>query len=99
MPVRNQFESEAEFLTALSDWFAGQAPDEPTWHFEPVMSEPRPTPQMEGQIEDRICVNAQEVREWEDERDCQRAKQWPYAWANEMLAQRSKPVAETRPPD
>jgi len=76
---------------SLRDYFAAHAPAEQEWSFEPTMPTKRPTPHLEeNNSGDRVCVNQQEVDAWDRERRKQVAIQWPWVWADAMLAERGK---------
>ncbi len=72
----------------LRDWFAGQAPDRVKYDFPVRMDMPRPEP-IETGI-DGYPANSEEISAWDEEHDRQRAIQWPYVWADAMLAERDK---------
>lgn len=74
---------------ARRDFFAAQAPVDPLWLFEPDTSSigPRPTPIVE--LSDRgmeYIANEAEIRAWDDRRDSLVAAQWPWQWADAVLA-------------
>lgn len=82
---------EAQTGMTLRDYFATHAPAQPTWNFEPVMNTPRPVPQMvEGDHDSAECVNKDEIESWNNERNKQWSIQWPWVWADAMLAQSGK---------
>lgn len=64
---------------SLRDYFAAHAPAEPGWWFDPVMDTEKP--------DDYADTAA--IRSWEDRRNRERWIQWPYAWADLQIAQRS----------
>ena len=73
----------------LRDWFAGHAPVSPLWNFTPMMPTPRPLPLpiLDGYD---LPANSDQLRAWDKESDRQAAIQWPWAWADAILAARSK---------
>lgn len=85
--------SDLTFLASatLRDYFAAHAPVSPQWHFTPRGFEKRPTPifpkeqpVFPGQIE---ATNAAEIVAWDNARAVARMKQWPWVWADAMLAE------------
>lgn len=70
-------------------WLAVHAPAEPTWPFVPVMPSPRPKAEWTKNDRDGP-VNRKEIREYEAEFKKQQLVQWPFAWADEMLAEYEK---------
>lgn len=89
----------------LRDYFAAVAPEASSW-FKPAMPNDRPKcnwvadeggkvygSAYEAEKECGDChhdANAEAAREWDDEYNKQREIQWPYVWADFMLAERSK---------
>lgn len=72
---------------SLRDFFAAHAPMEPTWDFQPAM--PSPRPEVKHPISrDGYAANHAEIEAWDEERARQRMMQWPYAWADAVLAAR-----------
>jgi hypothetical protein len=84
---------------SLRDYFAAHAPTEyPNW-YAPTLS-PRPAPLFDhDHPNERQCqrefdcraVNADELSAYDDERRRQYELQWPYAYADAMIAERKKP--------
>ena len=71
----------------LRDFLAAHAPMEPTWDFQPAM--PSPRPEAKHPISrDGYAANHAEIEAWDEELARQRMKQWPYAWADAVLAAR-----------
>lgn len=80
----------------VRDFFIAHAPVEPQQWFRPVMETERPVPVMGNQDLsspdwDQFPKNSDDIHAWDDERRKQLYIQWPAAWADEMLKQRSKP--------
>lgn len=83
---------------SLRDYFAAHASRTPQHWFRPVMPTPPPVKQRhEGHGELRGCVddicpilNWDEVNAYNAERERQTFLQWPYAWADAMIAERAK---------
>lgn len=82
----------------LRDYFATHAPSDAQSWFEPKI-QPRPSPEYDhDHPNERRChngfdcppVNAEALHAYDDERRKQYELQWPYAWADAMLAERSK---------
>lgn len=81
------------------DYFVAHAPVDPWPHFQPdVPGEPQRNPDWhwcDGCIADSDCnggANCGELRQWRKDkqswseyRDCERLRQWPLFWANEMV--------------
>jgi len=79
---------------SLRDYFAAHAPRRAQWWFEPTMP-PRPESMYDHDHPSAQCfeccaVNYVEVEAWQTERRRQFLIQWPYAWADVMLAERVK---------
>jgi hypothetical protein len=83
---------------SLRDYFAAHAPrDWPEW-YQPTMP-PRPAiewghdhphePRCRSSY-DCIAINLDELEAYDRERRRQFSLQWPYAWADAMLAERAK---------
>ncbi|ANI33826.1 hypothetical protein AA098_10170 [Pseudomonas sp. JY-Q] len=77
----------------LRDFFAAHAPSNPPAWFEPVMDSPEPAFNgvRDEETMEFITTNEDEIQAWKVERYKQQAIQWPYAWADLMLAARVKP--------
>ena len=78
----------------VREYFAARAPEEPQGWFEPVMP-PRPKTKWspyqtatEAWEEAGVCEpsNVAEITAWDNERSRQRHIQWPFAWADAVLA-------------
>lgn len=85
---------------SLRDYFAAHAPRRtPPW-FDAVMPTPKPAPvylcsgssrHAEGCYFDACgATNTEERATWDREHQKQISIQWPYAWADVMLAERDK---------
>jgi hypothetical protein len=79
---------------SLRDYFAAHAPVEPWSFFQPEMS-PRPVTQWhEGHPTEQCfeCIpeNWQAQADWDKERTRQRVIQWPWFYADVMLAERAR---------
>lgn len=74
----------------MRDLIAIFAPPSPTFGFHPQMPYPRPTA-----CEPIDCngypANARAIEEWDQRFADETAKQWPYVWADAMLAARRRP--------
>lgn len=87
------------FGMTLRDYFAAHAPEKPQKWFTPTMP-PKPDPiwpcSLTSQhIEGCHCQESEAMPEnWQERHDyglmaeCERLLQWPYAWADAMLARR-----------
>lgn len=77
----------------LRDYFAAHAPSNPPAWFEPVMESPEPAfnSVRDEETLEFITTNEDEIQAWKVERYKQQAIQWPYAWADLILAARVKP--------
>jgi hypothetical protein len=83
----------------IRDYFAAHAPRRPYVWFEPKMR-PRPKPHYdhdhpnERKYEERLIgctpVNELELAEYDDERHRQILLQWPYFYADAIIAERAK---------
>jgi hypothetical protein len=78
----------------LRDYFAAHAPRKRASWFTPTMP-PKPEAIWDHEHPTEVCylrdcqpVNFQERFEWTVERQRQYELQWPYAWADAMIAQR-----------
>ena len=72
----------------LLDYFATRAPTNQTFAFETAMPTPCPESQwVEGQPKP---INAFAIAEWEHEYIRQTMIQWPWVWAEAMLAERER---------
>lgn len=75
---------------SLRDYFAAKAPSIPFAWFDPVMEQPKPefrgTRDSSGGFSE---TNEVEISAWKLEYYKQQCIQWPYAWADLMLAARS----------
>ena len=86
---------------SLRDYFAAHAPTKPQRWFQPVMPLPRPeaifqcsgTTAHSQRCHYEYCSekNWKELADWDTAYVVATLKQWPYAWADAMLAERSKP--------
>jgi hypothetical protein len=79
-------------ISAL-DYFAAHAPDHPQPWFQPVMPTPEPDVfayKGAARTKEEIAQREAEALTWRLERDKQRWVQWPYAWAQQMIAQRQE---------
>lgn len=74
----------------LRTYMAAHAPECPAWDFEPVMPSARPQPVMTPGAE---CANDREIYDWDRERNKQLAIQWPWVWADAVLAARDQQPA------
>lgn len=75
---------------SLRDYFAAHAPGPPQPWFIPVMETKRP--ESSGPLSPSgYAPNYEEIEAWDAEFRKQRYIQWPYAWADAMLAEREKP--------
>lgn len=78
----------------LRDYFAAHAPAEPQHWFRPVVSERPRAIYHEGHggehCWDCSPENYRELEEYDAERRKLALVQWPYAWADAMLAERAK---------
>lgn len=99
------FPSTAEHVLdgmTLRDYFAMHSPVKPERWFEPKMATPKPDLEWDHDHSkcgsenstqmpwDCIPSNKDARDAWDAERDKQRLVQWPFAWADVMLAERSK---------
>lgn len=78
------------FGITVRDYFAMRAPSIPFAWFEPVM--PYPKPEFSGTRDSSggfVETNEVEISAWKLEHYKQQCIQWPYAWADLMLAARS----------
>jgi hypothetical protein len=73
---------------SIRDYFAANCPTEPQWDFDVKMPSPRPKPEFPCPGRGGHALNDDEVRAWDVERAKQRFIQWPWVWADAMLAQR-----------
>lgn len=70
---------------SLRDYFAAHAPAVgPLWSFPVRMPCQRPKPD----IVDKEWMNSKEIEAWDDEKARQKLIQWPWVWADAMLAAR-----------
>jgi hypothetical protein len=78
----------------LRDYFAAHAPIVHWFHFEPVMPAPKPDPEWgdlpEHERWDASPVNWTVRLEWDQEYQRQCSRQWPWFYADAMLAERAK---------
>ena len=86
--------SSEEVGMTLRDYFAAHAPKSRASWFEPTML-PKPEPIYDHEHPSEQCfecseVNWQERLDWKIERARQYELQWPYAYADAMLAERAK---------
>ena len=77
---------------SLRDYFAAHAPDSVQWDFVVRGFEKRPEVQRaeSGPSGEIVVLNEREVSKWDVDRDNERMRQWPYVWADAMLAERRK---------
>lgn len=80
---------------SLRDYFAAHAPTERWRHYWPTPSTPRPDPDWAGIPESARQYEAspnnwKELAAWDTEDARQYDLQWPYFYADAMLAERSK---------
>jgi hypothetical protein len=68
------------------EYFAARAPVEQLWHFDPVLPSPRPESIWRNRDIDAVPANVVEIEKWEREAERQRAIQWPWVWADAVLA-------------
>ena len=91
-------ENTGEDGMSLRDWFAGQAPTEPQPWFEPVFTTPIPEyPVWDGMdpngFKKLLMKHETTLRQLGYEKEQARLAQWPYAWADALLAEREKKSA------
>jgi hypothetical protein len=96
MLSRESFKSDEDYASYLRDYFMAHAPVEPQQWFRPLMKSERPEPvmgdaNMSSPEWDQFPKNSDDISAWDEERKKQLYIQWPAAWADEMLKQRSKP--------
>jgi len=72
----------------LRDYLAAHAPTVPTWSFTPRMPTPRPEPDYEKALAGLPGSNLAEVEVWDKMREVARHAQWPWVWADHVLAAR-----------
>lgn len=73
---------------SVRDYFAAHAPVLcPRW-FAPKMETDRPKP--EHSPIDGLVENSADLDSWNEESMKEASRQWPYAWADMMLAEREK---------
>lgn len=86
------------FGMSLRDYFAAHAPTEYASWYAPKMP-PRPAVIYDHEHPnehrctrewDCVPVNVDELRAYDDERRLQLELQWPYAWADAMIAERKR---------
>lgn len=76
----------------LRDYFAAHAPSIPFAWFEPVMNSKEPEfAGVRNTSGEFVSTNRDEIDAWKLEHYKQQCIQWPYAWADLMLAARVKP--------
>lgn len=77
----------------LRDFYAMRAPRPWSW-FKPVMPTPRPEPfayKGAARTSEEIANQARAMADWDLEYIKQQDLQWPYFYADSMLAERGKP--------
>lgn len=79
---------------SLRDYFAAHAPKQKWDHFKPVMLTPKPEPDWGGIPEDQRWDespnNFEEMANWRAEERRQYEIQWPYFYADAMIAERER---------
>ena len=87
-------QDEGSFGVPIRFWLAAHAPEHKTWNFEPSMP-PRPKPEYPGETRDldEEPINIKELNAYDDERVRQMAIQWPFAWADAMIAEANREKA------
>lgn len=76
---------------SLREYFAAHAPSGPLWEFRPKMP-PRPNYKRTGANDEdgRPISNHAEVESWDRDYKIQMIAQWPWAWADAVLAARER---------
>ena len=71
--------------------FAATAPEEPLWDFS-VMIGPRPDPQWKPEDKEHYYppLNERELDAYDNEYKKQQYSQWPWVWADAVLAAQEK---------
>jgi hypothetical protein len=75
---------------SLRDYFAAHAPAECLWCFDVKMPTPRPKPDYGDDPDNKpeCAFNFMEVAAWDNERRRKTRTQWPWVWADAMIAER-----------
>jgi hypothetical protein len=87
----DRYANEEQAGMTLREYFAAHAPKTPQAWFSPVMATPRPEETWDHEHDkcdycERLPVNWKERNAWSAEREKQRLIQWPWAWADAVLA-------------
>ncbi len=76
----------------LLDYFIAHAPENPQWDFDVPMETKRPKPDNAKENSapgaQTICINADEIRNWDDAKNQKKIQMWASEWAKTQLKMR-----------